>query len=205
MRLGVVAVATALMLAGCGGDGPSDELSQVVEEAGADIDDFSEEEIAAGEEALEALDLDLELPDDFPEEVPLPEDAWVTGNLSGEGNDRRFIELGVASAESIEDWVERYRSELPAAFEIEEEVLADSAEEARELAQWGGPPTYGRWSFSGQGWDEGTVTVVDAVAWLEDFEADGDEYYTEAQVKNMVESLTGAQVAISISVSRPAD
>ncbi len=194
-----------LTLAACGDGktGTSDVLSEALKEAGIDASDFNAEELAAAEEMLAGVDLARRLPDDFPEVFPLPNDIWVTRNISSDGDEGREIYISLSSAEDLGTWVDRYRSELSQHFTVQGEKIAASEEEAKGLAGFGSmfKHVHGQWEFSGLGWTEGHLYVMDAQAVHADL---NPEWLTENQIKQFEEAYGDASITMTVILRAPA-
>ncbi len=160
-----------------------------------DESDFDAHELAEAEELLEGVDLARELPEDFPGEFPLPDDAWVIGNMSSAIDGNREIYISLSSAEDMETWVERYSSELGQHFTIESERISSSEAQARSLG--GGLFTHvqGRWDFNGLGWDYGRLYLMDAQLVHADL---NPEWLTENQIKQFEEAYGDATITMAI-------
>ena len=207
-RTALLLVLAALVLAACGDDDASDETGEAMEQpeaagaeedAGGDEADADADEPSDAEGATGDATADQEVPDELPAEIPLPDDARVEHGEAGENPVGEYVNVELASSEDVDAWIARYQQELPEAFEIEQEEIAASADEV-EVDYASGQPIWARWTFNGQGWGSGTVTIVDAEMWLEEIRSEAD-LHPEHQVEAMEEWLGDATMSVHVSVS----
>lgn len=99
------------------------------------------------------------LPDDFPEQIPLPEDYLIVRNSSGNWEPSgREIALNIALPGSVEGWAETYRTALQSEFQS-----VEFREDRSGL----------RWRFHGHGFEH-------AILYLNDNQGDLDRGLTDS-------------------------
>lgn len=159
----LIGVAIALM--GCGDDADGtavDDAEEGVAEQAVDDDDLEAAMEEGAEETgadLDALDGDADggLPEDFPDDVPVPDDHEVRVDFSANFDEGREIYLDLATDVDGAELVELYSTELAEHYEVDMEHVGEDGDT-------------GQWEFSGGGWLDGRVTInrdpLDEVAHL---------------------------------------
>ncbi len=124
--------ALAPALAACGDDDVDD----------GDTDNATDDEVAAADDA----DSDVELPDGFPGDLPLPGQLRVQTDQSGETEDGREIVIIVFGEGDLEDFIDEMGDAIHANYEVEDEFIEEDGESAR-------------WNFRDDQWVRARVNV----------------------------------------------
>ncbi|TVR71870.1 MAG: hypothetical protein EA415_10945 [Sphaerobacteraceae bacterium] len=120
----------------------SDELEEAMEQA--------EEETGGELDALDdSDDEERTFPDDFPENIPVPDDAEIILDMSFSRDDEREIYLAFVSNEDRVDWLDTYDTEIEETYELDSDHRND------ELHT-------GQWDFNGHGWEWARVELSSA-------------------------------------------
>ena len=147
-------IVAAIALMGCGDDDDGTAVDDAEEgdaEQAVDDDDLEAAMEEGAEETgadLDALDEDADggLPDDFPDDVPVPDDHEVRVDFSGDFDEGREIYLDLATDVDGAELVELYSTELAEHYEVDTEEVGEDGDT-------------GHWEFTGGGWLDGRVTI----------------------------------------------
>jgi hypothetical protein len=120
----------------------SDELEQAMEQA--------EEETGGELDALDdSDDEERTFPDDFPDNVPVPDDADIILDMSFSRDDEREIYIAFVSDEDRGTWLDTYDTEIEETYELDTDYRNDELET-------------GQWDFHGHGWEWARVELSSA-------------------------------------------
>lgn len=111
---------------------------------GVDTDDAADDEVAAAEDDGDGSEADL--PDGFPDNLPLPGQLQVQTDQSGETEDGREVVIIVFGESDLDDFIEEMGDAIHANYEVEDEFIEDDGETAR-------------WNFSDDQWVHARVNV----------------------------------------------
>jgi hypothetical protein len=125
-----------------------DELREAMEQA--------EEETDIELDALDQDDDERTFPDDFPDNIPVPDDAEIISDMSSQRDDEREIYISFVSEEDRSAWVDTYDTELANDYDMDSEYRNDDLDT-------------GEWDFNGHGWEWARVQLTDPQP-----DADGD-------------------------------
>lgn len=133
----IFAIAAIILLAACSSDGANDSSPQ-------DPPDSP---------ASNPTPTAFTLPDDFPEQIPLPEDYLIVRNSSGNWEPTgREIALNIALPGSVEEWARTYQAALENEFEAVEVQKDNSGL---------------RWRFHGHGFEYAILYLNDNQGYLD--------------------------------------
>lgn len=125
-RLLAIASAGLLLLAGCSGEQVAERLAE--QAAGGDVD-LDTDDGSLSIESDDGTSLDVggqELPEQLPEELPLPEGLAVHGSMAQEGADGTMIGFQATYDGTFEDAVAFFDAELEAAgWTVTDHVSSD--------------------------------------------------------------------------------
>jgi hypothetical protein len=152
-------VAAIPALTACDDDDESDDVADAEEPDDTDsegeaVDD--EELQQAMEQAEEETDFELDatngdddrtFPDDFPANIPVPEDAEIISDMSSSRDDEREIYISFVSDENRAEWVDTYDTELANDYEMDSEYRNDELETDE-------------WDFNGGDWEWARVQLT---------------------------------------------
>jgi hypothetical protein len=154
-------VAAIPALAACDDDDASDDVEDTdlePEETDAEAEAADDEELQqAMAQAEEETGVDLDatngdgertFPDDFPDNIPVPDDAEIISDMSYARDDEREIYIAFVSDENRPDWVDTYDTELANDYEMDSEYRNDDLDT-------------GEWDFNGHGWEWARVHLTD--------------------------------------------
>lgn len=139
----IFAIAAIISLAACSSDDPSDSSPQEPPDS----------------PATSSASTGFTLPDDFPEQISLPEEYLIVRNSSGNWEPTgREIALNIALPGTLEEWAQTYQSALENEFEA-----VEFREDRSGL----------RWRFHGHGFEH-------AILYLNDNQGDLDRGSTDS-------------------------
>jgi hypothetical protein len=109
-------------------------------------DDATDDEVAAADD--DGAGSENELPDGFPDDLPLPDQWRFQTDQSGETDEGREIVMIVFGEGDLEDFIEEMNDSIHANYEVEDEFIDEEED----------PPT-ARWNFSDDEWVSARVNV----------------------------------------------
>jgi hypothetical protein len=119
-----------------------EQLQEAMEEA--------EEETGGELDALDdSDDEERTFPDDFPENIPVPDDAEIILDMSFSRDDESEIYIAFVSNEDRVEWLDTYDSEIEADYEVDSRHRNDDMDT-------------GQWDFNGHGWEWSRVELSSA-------------------------------------------